>query len=593
MIPERKRNALALCLYAVVQLVYLLARTQRKGWDHLGTTFGKCAMLNFVVLLIPVSRTSPVLNALFMAPEIAVRFHRFLGRAMLCAAVAHCAWFVVIWSMEGVLLQMLLSWQGEKPVLAGSLALLVSAPLFVLSIPRVRRRYSYELFLYTHRFCALLFAVFVVCHYPGILWWCVPSLLLYLSDHATQLKTWPRGGGAPLVKRTRAAAGVISVTLECPSDFTRPKPLQWVRLHAPRISSLQWHPFTVASTTGAELTVAISACPSGWTGALASQIAEGGVVDLRVGGPYGLGYDFDDYDLGRPLFMVAGGSGGTPFTSLVQGISRREGFRTPPVMLVWAFRTEEMMREFVTGTGLHQFALSCPKLTVKLFVTAPKQGPIRPIELGSEGPGSAGQVVESSSSRLTQSQDRTLTAFLCHMMVPIGALHGVQCGLWTTASGGLQFAYLLIGAFVGAVLANSLAVLVRLLGSRYSALKATAPTSPKTSAGKGQTTAAPNEHVANDTLGAAPQAEIANVRDQAAGARSGDESTFSYHSGRPDVDALLTQFEERCAPELKDMAGRGLRHLKVMASGPPSLVRGARSAAHARRHEFEAMSFEL
>jgi hypothetical protein len=136
-------------------------------------------------------------------------------------------------------------------------------------------------------------------------------------------------------------------------------------------------------------------------------------------------------------------------------------------------------------------------------------------------------------------------------------------------------------------------VLVRFLGSKYSALKVTASTSSKTSAIKGQTTAAPHEHVANVTLGAEPQAEIANVRGQAAGASSGDESIFSYHSGRPDVDALLTQFEEQCAPELKDMAGRGLQHLKVMASGPPCLVRGARSAAHARRHDFEAMSFEL
>jgi hypothetical protein len=277
----------------------------------------------------------------------------------------------------------------------------------------------------------------------------------------------------------------------------------------------------------------------------------------------------------------------------VQGISRREGFRTPPVTLVWTFRTEEMMTEFVTGTGLHQFALSCPKLTVKLFVTAPKQGPIRPIDFGSEGPGGARQVVESSSSGLTQSQERTLTAFLCHTMVPIGALHGVQYGLWTAASGGLQFAYLLIGAFVGAVLANSLAVLVRFVGSKCSAPKVIASTSFSTSASKGQTTASPNDSAADSAMGAAAQAEIASTRGRALGASSGDESIFSYHPGRPDVDALMAQFEEQCAPELKDMAGRGLRQLKVMASGPPGLVRGARSAAHARRHDFEAMSFEL
>jgi len=610
--PHSSSKAVALCIYMTVQLGWILARLERK--TDFGKTLGLCAMINLQVLLIPVSRKSLFLVALFMAPENAVRFHRLLGWATLWMALAHFLWYAVQWSWEGVFLHKVFSWEGKVPIFPGFLALLVSTPLFVTSIPLVRRRYSYELFIHIHRMCSFMFAVCLSLHFPGILWWCLPSLLLYLSDHASQLHVWRN---LMPVKRACCQGGVISVTLPCSAKFTRPAPLQWVALQAPGLSLLQWHPFTVASSTDDEFTIAMRVFPHGWTGALGVHLLTVRNVALRVGGPYGLGCTFENYDRGQPLFMIAGGSGGTPFTSLVQAISERQcrmkSSRLPPVLLAWVFRTEEMMAEYVCQTGLLKFACRCHKITVKLFVTRPQQESVRPIETSLEQVDIA-QSFNDPKHQSSQSHSQTLIVVLCHVFVCIGALMGIQHGLETRVSGGYQFAYLLIGAFLGAMLANIVAVLPRAVALEGQFHRRLLPTKGFTSARSIQMSLASGIGAKSEedamsplalvrcggadnttsSLDVTPHAKNAGVEQGDALGVCGTDARFvSYHAGRPDIAALLQDFEMQCASNVKSTTECCLQRMLAMASGPPDLVSAVSSAALARGHEFESLSFDL
>jgi len=615
--PESTSNYLAFGLYAIVQLGWILARLERRADP--GKTLGLCAMVNLQVFLLPVSRLSPFLHALALAPESAVRFHRFLGWATLWWVLAHLLWYVVVWSFKGILLQNLFSMEGEIPIFAGVLAFVVATPLFLTSIPWVRRQYSYELFIHTHRWCSLIFAVCVAWHFSGILWWCVPSLLLYLSDHASQLSSW---GNVLQVKYARSVDGVLSITLPC-SGVPRPRPLQWVHLQVPDVSVLQWHPFTVASSTDSNFTVTMKVVPRGWTDAL-SALLDAKQISVRVGGPYGSGYTFEEYHRGRPLLMIAGGSGGTPFVSLIQAISEQrwmnKNVEQPAVTLVWVFHTEQIMTEFVCQTGLIEFARRCPKLVVTLFVTSASEDPVCPIHNSLIEGQSELPWLEFQSSSNAAYKDRKVIVALCHIFVSIGALTGLHHGSVSNVHGGYQFAYLLVGALIGTLFSYILVAIPPALVLEYRLHRRMAERSCSTPCNMEMQAIGARTHdntgveqsdqlvrrvvqkwrpcarkvfgLPEETAAAMQSEPDVGLLTSAEPGRKSVEDVFSYQSGRPDMEALMTGFEAQGIPDVKEKEDFSSRCI-VMASGPPPLVLAASRAAGKRCLEFESLSFDL
>ena len=93
-------------------------------------------------------------------------------------------------------------------------------------------------------------------------------------------------------------------------------------LNIPALSEWEWHPFSISSSPGDEVTThhIKSRGPLSWSGQLLSLAKQAELVGafkpselvMHVEGPYGAVVPYEDFDA---IFMVAGGIGMTPLHS--------------------------------------------------------------------------------------------------------------------------------------------------------------------------------------------------------------------------------------------------------------------------------------
>lgn len=378
-------EAAALLLWLLPLLAWHYLRWRRfdglaPDWaslKHASLTMGLTAVLNLQLLLLPVSHSSPLLRLLGAPSDRLIGWHRWLGKAVVLLVLLHGAYFVAKWMHEGELWAKLAEmgaddegvWFSDTANLPGVVAAVAGVLIGVTSLPCVRRR-AFEAFAYSHRPLALAFFVGGALHWNGLVYYTLPSLLLYLSDAATHATTRLRP--AVRVLHARHRHGVISLELGCTRWLRAPQPLQWVLVQAPTLSAMQWHAFSVAAVRPAtdeqpaSFSLAIRVVRGGWTDALRAWLATSsahskfdgmrstggccgdadgcsGDADgssegaspvaavaasttqqptLRVAGWYGLGFDVEAcLRRGRPLVFVCGGSGGVPCAALLRQIA--------------------------------------------------------------------------------------------------------------------------------------------------------------------------------------------------------------------------------------------------------------------------------
>ncbi|RZR75320.1 hypothetical protein BHM03_00054632 [Ensete ventricosum] len=170
----------------------------------------------------------------------------------------------------------------------GEIAILAGLLMWATTFPRIRRK-MFELFFYTHQlYIAFLF--FYMLH-VGVSHICVilPGVYLFMVDRYLRFL------------QSRAKVRLVSARL-LPSEsmelnFAKSpglafEPLSVVFINVPGVSSLQWHPFTVSSSSNLEperLSVIIKKEGS-WTqklyGTLSSPVPQDR-LDVSVEGPYG------------------------------------------------------------------------------------------------------------------------------------------------------------------------------------------------------------------------------------------------------------------------------------------------------------------
>ncbi|RWW37641.1 hypothetical protein BHE74_00057215 [Ensete ventricosum] len=169
----------------------------------------------------------------------------------------------------------------------GEIAILAGLLMWATTFPRIRRK-MFELFFYTHQlYIAFLF--FYMLH-VGVSHICVilPGVYLFMVDRYLRFL------------QSRAKVRLVSARL-LPSEsmelnFAKSpglafEPLSVVFINVPGVSSLQWHPFTVSSSSNLEperLSVIIKKEGS-WTqklyGTLSSPVPQDR-LDVSVEGPY-------------------------------------------------------------------------------------------------------------------------------------------------------------------------------------------------------------------------------------------------------------------------------------------------------------------
>eukprot|EP00271_Cylindrocystis_brebissonii_P012415 TRINITY_DN3093_c0_g1_i1.p1 TRINITY_DN3093_c0_g1~~TRINITY_DN3093_c0_g1_i1.p1 ORF type:complete len:633 (+),score=119.99 TRINITY_DN3093_c0_g1_i1:238-1899(+) len=269
--------------------------------------------------------------------------------------------------------------------LGGEIETLIGLLMWACAIGPVRRK-NYELFVQTHKL-AMVFVIFLMIHagdyYVFLLF---PSLLLYAIDwivRAVQSQHLVHAEGANV-----HADGTLELLIPVESEFQY-KPLDVVFINVPAVSRLQWHPFSVCSSLrDGRRQMSLLVKPTGnWTSCLREHLfdlqgakasspdrEDGQPLALHVEGPYGQEHDM----LAKhgALVLIAGGSGLSPFLSLLRDLLHRcqsgQEERLPTsVTLVWVVKSSSSLAILKSL----QAAAICPsynqriQLQVQLFVT--------------------------------------------------------------------------------------------------------------------------------------------------------------------------------------------------------------------------------
>eukprot|EP00123_Amoebidium_parasiticum_P015209 comp22835_c0_seq1/m.35942 comp22835_c0_seq1/g.35942 ORF comp22835_c0_seq1/g.35942 comp22835_c0_seq1/m.35942 type:complete len:576 (-) comp22835_c0_seq1:484-2211(-) len=226
---------------------------------------------------------------------------------------------------------------GDDFQSTGFVAMLAFFIMFLTSLPIVRRR-GFELFYYTH---SLFIAFIVGCwlHFPTMKWYIIPPLALYGVDRVFRLVQSRFFTGR--VQSVQALPGGVTKIVV---DKSTVKHLgyrggQYAFVCFPDVSSLQWHPLSIA-TCPTDNAVEFYARGSGhWSRALASALQVGS--KMQVEGGYGA--PGTPLHLTRTVVLVAGGIGVVPMVSTIRDIVAKAGSpqqvqRVNEIVLVWAVR---------------------------------------------------------------------------------------------------------------------------------------------------------------------------------------------------------------------------------------------------------------
>ncbi|KAL6981994.1 ferric-chelate reductase (NADH) [Sarracenia purpurea var. burkii] len=223
---------------------------------------------------------------------------------------------------------------------AGELSLLFGLFLWATTYSRSGKN-MFELFFYTHYFY-ILFIIFYVFHLGiSFSYTFLPGFYLFLIDRFLRFLQSRRG------VRLVSARVLPCQTLELNFSKTQAlsyTPTSMVFINVPSISKLQWHPFTISSSSNLEpdgLSVLIKN-EGTWTEKLYEMLSSKPPVDrlvMSVEGPYGpISTHFLRYD---KLVMVSGGSGIAPFISLIRELiflNATIKTITPPLLLISSFK---------------------------------------------------------------------------------------------------------------------------------------------------------------------------------------------------------------------------------------------------------------
>lgn len=302
--------------------------------------FGLLGNICLSLLFFPVTRGSSVLALFGLTSEASIKYHIWLGHIALVFFTAHGLGYVIFWAATHRISEMI-TW--DKVGIAnvpGEIALLFGLIMWVTTIPRIRRKF-FELFFYTH--CLyILFMVFFMLH-VAISYACImlPGFYLFLIDRYLRFL------------QSRQSSRLVSArVLPCETvelNFSKTPGLSYtppstIFINVPSISKLQWHPFTVTSSSNLEpekLSVMIKSEGS-WSKKLYEILSSPSIperLDVSTEGPYGaVSTHFLRHDT---LVMVSGGSGITPFISIIRELifaSSSFKVKTPQLVLICAFK---------------------------------------------------------------------------------------------------------------------------------------------------------------------------------------------------------------------------------------------------------------
>ncbi|KAK6239803.1 hypothetical protein QUC31_005272 [Theobroma cacao] len=328
-------------------------------------------------LFYPVARGSSVLPLLGLTSEGSIKYHIWLGHMTMVLFTVHGVCYIVYWAVTGQISEMIKWSHSDVSNVAGEISLLGGLFLWAATIPQIRRK-AFELFFYTH-YLYIIFVLFFILHVgvgfslimlPGFYLFMIDRFLRYLQSRRSVRLLSARLLPCDTVELNFAKSPGLSYN-----------PTSIMFLNVAGISKLQWHPFTISSNSRLEpdrLSVIIKSEGS-WSTKLYQMLSSPSSVDrleVSIEGPYGPASNhFLRHDT---LVMVSGGSGITPFISIIRELIYRSKIsqcKTPNMILIAAFKNSSdltMLDLLLPMTGSPS-ELSNLQLQIEAFVTREKQ----------------------------------------------------------------------------------------------------------------------------------------------------------------------------------------------------------------------------
>ncbi|KAJ0042296.1 hypothetical protein Pint_17519 [Pistacia integerrima] len=342
-----------------------------------GLMLGLVGNICLAFLFFPVSRGSSVLQLFGLTSEGSVKYHIWLGNIAMTLFAIHGFCYIIFWAKTDQISQMLKWEKISVSNMAGEIALLSGIGMWITSLPRIRRK-IFELFLYTH-YLYILFLVFYVFH-VGFSSSCIilPGFYLFLIDRFLRF--------LQSQQKVRLVSARILPCETVELNFSKSPGLSYnptsiVFVNVPSISKLQWHPFTITSSSNMDpekLSVVIKSNGS-WSHKLYQKLSLPSPMDrleVSIEGPYGpASTHFTRYE---KLVMVSGGSGITPFISIIRqllSVANTSSGRTPQVLLVCAFKKSEdlTMLDLILPVSGSTLDISRLQIQIEAHVTREKR----------------------------------------------------------------------------------------------------------------------------------------------------------------------------------------------------------------------------
>ncbi|KAH7550520.1 hypothetical protein ACOSQ2_024418 [Xanthoceras sorbifolium] len=317
---------------------------------RIATRFGLLAEACLALLLLPILRGLSLFRLLGIQLEVSVRYHIWLGTAMIFFAIVHGGSTLLVWGISHHIQDEVWKWQKTGRIyLAGEITFVTGLVMWITSLPQIRRQ-KFEFFYYTHHLY-IIFLIFFLFHagdrhfymvFGGIFLFGLDKLLRILQSRPETC----------ILSAQVFPCKAIELTL--PKDpslkFT---PTSVIFMRIPSISNFQWHSFSITSSSSVDdhtMSVIIK-CEGEWTsslchtiqGDLDSHTDQMKCIPVAIEGPYGPAtMNFLRYD---SLLLVAGGIGITPFLSILQEIASGQNssrYRFPSrVQLVYVVKSSQ------------------------------------------------------------------------------------------------------------------------------------------------------------------------------------------------------------------------------------------------------------
>ncbi|XP_045808015.1 ferric reduction oxidase 5-like [Trifolium pratense] len=331
-------------------------------------------------LFFPVTRGSSILPLVGLTSESSIKYHIWLGHLSMVLFGAHTIGFIIYWAITNQMVEMLEWSKTYVSNVGGEIASLIALAMWITSIPRIRRK-MYEVFFYTHHLY-ILYILFYAIH-VGVGYMCMiaPGIFLFLVDR--HLRFLQSRQNARLLSARLLPCDALELTFsKNPSLYYNPTSL--VFINVPKVSKLQWHPFTVSSSSNMEtnsLSVIIKNLGS-WSNKLYQELSSTTLDHLSVSveGPYGP--HTSQFLRHEQIVMISGGSGITPFISIIRDLifqSQQQEFQPPKLLLVCIFKNyvDLTMLDLILPSSGSTTQISQLQLQIEAYITREKEEPPR------------------------------------------------------------------------------------------------------------------------------------------------------------------------------------------------------------------------